>query len=263
MLSNVLEIDRCLLTTMAQLSFVWGNIIISVILIIALCYYLYEAGYKKKFEFPTISSAASSTDRWAHRFLIGFTCCTSFNLMCLHFEEFNSRPDDEWYVWILFGFELFAIIVYPLVGFCPSNPLDGCCRSTSEAQSVELAPEKTNNTENAIDDHLECCKDQWPISRYASHFWHCVGAYGFFLILTVTNLIYGFIVIEKDNKNPWGIFILIFSFINIVFFGLFVWGTMKNKNKITFIVECSWGMSLVALTTISSVKRNKLFTYFD
>merc|ERR1719203_1521845 len=63
----------------------------------------------------TISSFCADKNSWGNRFLLIFTCIVGLNMLCLHVEEYNSRPNESD---VLFGFTVFCIFQLPLVGIC-------------------------------------------------------------------------------------------------------------------------------------------------
>lgn len=100
------------------ISFVYFNVSFNALaLILFVLFFIYAYNERDRIyrHHDTISSFCAEKNSWGSRFLLSFTCIVGVNMLCLHVEEYNSRPEelDEWF-WITIG----CIFPLPLVGMC-------------------------------------------------------------------------------------------------------------------------------------------------
>eukprot|EP01084_Bolivina_argentea_P206305 352269_1 len=109
-----------------RFSFVWIQIFVSVMLIILMLQFMVSVYQKRKDILKyhdTISSFCACKHGWENRFLLMFTFTASANLLCMHFEEFNTRNwttvttnQQDRRLFIMFISEVICIMCLPLVG---------------------------------------------------------------------------------------------------------------------------------------------------
>ena len=157
----------------------------------------------------TISSFCACKKDWNNRFLLMFTFIVSGNLLCMHFEEFNTRnwssvttEEEDRKLFIMFLCELVCIVSLPLVGifYTRGNNPD---------------PEKRNKD-------YQCPYGTCKIET--SEKLHQLGAYVFLIGLCVTSIMWSSHYLDyfsnhHEDYYPLAIFFMVWSCLQL-FLGL-------------------------------------------
>ena len=242
-----------------QFSYVYMNFIVCGVVSIFLIGFMiqtFRMGSTIKHYHHTISSFCAKKGSWENRFLLFFTTVVGYNLMFLHFEEFNSRQNLETIEYWLFGAEITVIFLFTLVG-------------------VFYTSGNNPSTRNAA---LETgCGN---ISIALSSAVHSVCAMLFFGVLTAINFGYCMVMYQRFPEKKWTVILFgwaIFSVINGASFLIMQIVLARYRNKETteakeklliglrvtsFVLECMWGTSIILLDGICSVRRNRMINWF-
>eukprot|EP01083_Nonionella_stella_P092727 259651_1 len=259
---------------MAYFSYVYMNFIVTAVILIFLAGFTAVSWEKRKtvFEYhDTISSfCAGPKGSWENRFLLFFTVTVSYNLMFLHFEEYNSRADShETIDVILFAIEITVIFLFGTVGvlYTPGNNP----RTTNESYESGLFGEINITISSAL---------------------HSLFAVLFLGVLTMVNVAYSYVIIQRYPLKKWTNILLIWSVLNVLFGISFIvaqiilkWYSFATnaspkpeetnpsepqsnsvfKDEIekrlqtirltSFLLECIWGTSVIVLDGFCSVRR--------
>jgi len=276
-----------------KISFVYFNVTFNTLaLILFLFFFLYAFNERERIykHHDTISSFCAEKNSWGSRFLLSFTCIVGVNMLCLHVEEYNSRPEES-DVW--FWFTIGCIFPLPLVGICYTkgkdyDERDDICEAITIEQdprahrkSTELS-ELSKQTSGDLyivvrgNEDVDCGLFSFPIS-YSERI-HDLSAGVFFGGLTVSNLVYCTKQIlekpEPGESMAFNTFLFALSVLNgmvlIAFFiinkvvmryqyGRYLW---KGRLRVSsFVLECLSGFLVIFIATVVSMKRNKNVTW--
>eukprot|EP01084_Bolivina_argentea_P292675 503221_1 len=171
-----------------KFSFVYFQILVSIVMAFLVTQFMISIWKKRKDILKyhdTISSFCAWRHGWENRFLLIFTLITSLNLLCLHFEEFNSRywnttRTSDMVLLIIFLVECICILSLPLTGIFYTRGNH---------------PDASTHNED-----YECPYGNCKITT--SEFFHMLGAYMFMLGLCVTSIVWAsfYLSIFSDTK---------------------------------------------------------------
>lgn len=270
---------------MSHISYVYMNFFVMAFLLFFLAEFLglsIKKGTTITKYHDTISSFCASKGTWENKFLLIFTLVSSFDLMFLHFEEFNSREVHNQEYVILFILEIVIIFLFSIVGILytqGNNPSD-------QNETYESA--------------------HWKLDIRVSAWLHAICALLFLVGLTGINLGYAIMLNLRHPGHKWSIIMLIWNLFNILVGIAFITVqcilfvcddlviveegvvvdtttnvTSVNDNYVTkmmklnvakrlqtirivsFVLECFWVGSVIFIDGVSSVRRNKLILWFD
>eukprot|EP01084_Bolivina_argentea_P238148 400103_1 len=246
----------------ARFSFIYVQIVISIMLIFLMAQFVIVMFKKRKDILKyhdTISSFCACKHGWENRFLLIFTLVVSANMLCMHFEEYNSRTWDidhhqQISLLIIFLFEITCIISFPFVGIFYT-------------EGKHPDPNKHNKD-------YECPYGNCHIET--SQKFHRCGAYLFMLGLCCTSIVWGVFFLnewfEYTQLYPLAIFCLVWAVLQfiggIVFVVLQIILSKNYRIKEAFQTGQNWRQSTQLDLELSKLdddnailKENKQHTY--
>ena len=192
-----------------QISYVWVNFGVCLIVLVSFIFFVLnslEQSHSIWKYHDTISSFCAKQNSWENKFLLFFSTVISFNLTFLHFEEFNSRHDEQTDMdKLLFGVEIVAISMFMLVG-------------------ILYVPGRNPETANKdYDVGNKWCRCSIVISSWV----HSIFALLFMFVLTTVNTMYAHqrwnnCKDPSEQCTPWAVVTCIWALFSIVVGTIFI-----------------------------------------